>query len=518
MLVVSDLSFALPNGNVLFSHISFSCTAGVTALVGRNGIGKSTLLECINPQQNGVSITGTYQLLQQSASDEVNNHQRVIDALHLGSYYDALERIEVGTPRDSDIDFLEHHWDVRERAQTWLDQAGLSVRLEQTMHQLSGGQRTKLHLIGLLQQSPDLLLLDEPSNHLDQPSTQWLIDQLAKTKSTVLLVSHDKTLLNSVDRFLVLDETGVHPYHLAFTDLREALKKQRQDTLNAVQHAKAQLKKEQREQHDREQKAQRRQRHGEALRASGSQSKMLLDKKKNKAQIQSGAQTKRADQRSEALKQVVSQYQDQQTQVSALNLQLSQPNTTQRRLLDLIQVVLPLGDKTPLTVSLDRGERLRVNGPNGSGKSTLLQCIQGIQTLTSGQLNSRCDALYLDQHLSLLDQSDSPLAFLQERVPNIDYSTTRTLLASIGLRGEHALQPCSMLSGGERMKVALLLISQLPSNGLLILDETDNHLDLDSQDQLAITLDRYQGAVIFVTHQDDWLRTDKVITLQCPTP
>ncbi|SBS30640.1 putative ABC transporter ATP-binding protein YheS [Marinomonas aquimarina] len=514
MLVLSNLSYALPNGDALFSNLSFSCSPSdhVTALIGRNGIGKSTLLRCIAEQVSGVSVSGTLLTYEQASAEHVSA-LRVIDALGQGLYFDALLRVEQGVPEEADIDLLEQHWQVRELATAWLDDAHLSLDLQQPLHTLSGGQRTKVRLIGLFQQQPDVLLLDEPSNHLDKASTQWLIKQLQHTNSTVLLVSHDATLLNSVKHFLVLDEQGVTPHQMDFGSLRALLEKQRQDTQKAISHAKAQLKKEQREQQARELKAEQRQRQGEAERQSGSQSKLLLDRKKNKAQAQTGAQKRVAEQRSQALQVHLRQQQSQQTQVSKLQLSLAGQTKGQRRVLDIFQGVLPYGDATPITISLERGERLRLEGANGSGKSTLIQCILGQQPLLAGELKQHTEALYLDQHLSLLDQYTSPLALLQEQLPRFDLSTLRTLLGSIGLRADRVFLPCSHLSGGERMKVALLLISQLPSEGLLILDETDNHLDLDSQAQLAAALEHYQGALIFVTHQDHWLRADLVLTL-----
>lgn len=514
MLVVSDLSYILPNGDTLFSHLSFSCPGGTTAIIGRNGAGKSTLLECIAQQQRDTTITGTCCLFRQSINDNYSDIPRVIDALHLGEYYDALRRVEHGKPLDTDIDLLEQHWNVVEQAQESLMKANLALELDQPILSLSGGQRTKVQLIGLLQQQPDVLLLDEPSNHLDKQSTQWLIQQLKETPSTVLLVSHDAMLLNSLDRFLVLNETGIHPYHMDFNSLRAQFKKQHHDSIKAIGQAKAKLKKEQREQQIREQKSQQRLRQGEAERTSGSQSKLLLDRRKNKAQEQRGAQARMAEQRSLILKKELQQQQCQQIKTSTLNLHLSSQNKGQRRVLDLIDAVLPFGDKTPLSIFLDRGERLRIDGPNGSGKSTLIQCIQGLKTLESGELNRHVDTLYLDQHLSLRDQFTSPFALLKSQATHLDDSTIRTFLGSIGLRSDHVFLPCSALSGGERMKVALLLISQLPSEGILILDETDNHLDLDSQDQLAATLDNYQGALIFVTHQDKWIRADKIVALK----
>ncbi len=508
MLVIFNLSYALPNGQVLFSNLSFSCQPGVTALIGRNGIGKSSLLHSIAQQRSDTRCL----MHTQEASDAAST-SRVIDALRLGHYYDALQRTMAGQPREEDIEQLEHHWDVIDRANAWLAQAELVLELEQPLVSLSGGQRTKVQLLGLIKQQPEVLLLDEPSNHLDQPSTLWLINQLKHIPSTVLLASHDALLLNHFNQFLVLDEQGIHPYQTDFTNLRQSIKRKREHTLHTIHQAKAQLKKAHLDQQIREQKAQRRQRQGEAKRDSGSQSKMLIDKKKEQAQTQNGAQTRLASQRSQALKDTIIAQQHQLTGRSSLSLQLPQQSKGQRRLLNILAGVLPYGDQHPITLSLNRGQRLRLKGKNGSGKSTLIHCIQGVLALKSGELTRHGNPLYLDQHLSLLDQFPSAFDLFEDHLPELDQSTLRTLLGTIGLHGDKVFQPSHSLSGGERMKVALMLISQLPSDGLLILDETDNHLDLDSQDQLAFTLDQYQGALIFVTHQEHWIRTDKTLEL-----
>lgn len=514
MLVISNLSYALPNGDALFSNLSFSCSQSdrISAVIGRNGIGKSTLLQCIANQMSGVNICGTIQTYQQISVDEVHD-LRVIDALGLGQYFDALKRVENGTLFNTDIDLLEHHWDVIERAEQWLKAANLPLELTQPLQQLSGGQRAKTRLVGLLKQAPDVLLLDEPTNHLDQASTQWLIGELKKTNSTVLLVSHDRQLLRSVQRFLVLDEHGITPYNTNFESLRSLLIKQHEDRQNAIIDAKYRLKKERQAQQAREQKAEQRQRKGEAKRQAGSQSKLLLDRKKDKAQVHNGAQKRLAEQRHQSLTANLHQHQSQRTNVCHLKLSLSSQPKGKHRVLDIIEGILPYGDRTPITLSLDRGERLRLEGPNGSGKSTLIQCIQGELQLSSGHLIRHGKTLYLDQHLSILDQFSSTFELFQRFLPELDPSTVRTFLATIGLRGDRVFLPCCQLSGGERMKAAVLLISLLSSEALLILDETDNHLDLDSQDQLAAILEGYQGALIFASHQEKWIRTDKVIRL-----
>jgi ATPase subunit of ABC transporter with duplicated ATPase domains len=172
--------------------------------------------------------------------------------------------------------------------------------------------------------------------------------------------------------------------------------------------------------------------------------------------------------------------------------------------LHLSELVLPYVKNVPLTLTVHQGERWHIQGRNGSGKSTLLRVIAGLEQPIAGncEVHGRC--VYLDQHFSLLDENESALGNLQrlQRLhPDSSETSLRTELAGLRMRGDKALQPLKELSGGERLKVALLAVligENAPT--LLLLDEPDNHLDLDSRLLLEQTLADYPGALLVVSH------------------
>ena len=169
--------------------------------------------------------------------------------------------------------------------------------------------------------------------------------------------------------------------------------------------------------------------------------------------------------------------------------------------LHLSELVLPYVHHAPLTLTVQQGERWHIRGRNGSGKSTLLRVMAGLEQPLAGfcEVHGRC--VYLDQHFSLLDETESALSNLQRLHPDSSATQLRTELAGLRLRGDKALQPLRELSGGERLKVALLTVlvgGNAPT--LLLLDEPDNHLDLDSRLLLEQTLADYPGALLVVSH------------------
>ena len=151
-------------------------------------------------------------------------------------------------------------------------------------------------------------------------------------------------------------------------------------------------------------------------------------------------------------------------------------------------------------MSLNMGEKVHIAGGNGSGKSTLLNTITGDIELLSGEINSKLDVIYLDQHFNLLDSGTDMVENLRKLCPHLSLGELRNLLASIGFRGDSVFKLVADLSGGERMKLAVLAASHQKSASLLLLDEPDNHLDIESKIMLAEAIAAYSGSVLLVSH------------------
>ncbi|SKA70334.1 ATP-binding cassette domain-containing protein [Enterovibrio nigricans] len=175
------------------------------------------------------------------------------------------------------------------------------------------------------------------------------------------------------------------------------------------------------------------------------------------------------------------------------------------RLFSILNGKLPFGTESPVTMFMKPNQRMHLQGSNGSGKSTLLKVLKGEISLLGGELHLNMPIFYLDQHVSLLNNVLPMLECLRHFCPHMKEMDARTLLAGIGFRRDSVFRQVGALSGGEKMKLAILIISHQDKMPLLLLDEPDNHLDISSKILLAETLKHYQGAMILVSHDQSFV-------------
>ena len=162
--------------------------------------------------------------------------------------------------------------------------------------------------------------------------------------------------------------------------------------------------------------------------------------------------------------------------------------------------MLAFGSSQPVNLQVGEGDKLHLQGGNGSGKSTLLKTLTGRLPLQAGELHVNTPLCYLDQHFSSVLPTLSLLDNLLQQCPALSESDARTLLAGIGFRRDSVFNPAETISGGEKMKLAMLIVSHQPQQPFLLLDEPDNHLDLNAKILLAAALNRYQGGFILISH------------------
>ncbi|MBE0506235.1 MAG: ABC-F family ATP-binding cassette domain-containing protein [Marinospirillum sp.] len=500
LLDARSITFSFNQGTSLFQNLSFQLQLHRTGLVGRNGCGKSTLLALLTGQLQ----PDAGQILQHGSLawlSQLRDPQSSVAAfLGIEASLKALQRLQQGQGDTTDLELIADRWLLGEELQQLLKSLALPADPYLPLAQLSGGQQTQLALHWLFSHPADLLLLDEPSNHLDAAGRKWLADQLQQFRGGLLLISHDQQLLEQMDEILELDTTGIRSYRGNFSFWQQQRSLERQALQRALDNTSQRLQEAQHQAQLSRERAARRARTGKQQRASGSQGKLLMDMKKNRAEQHSGQQSRLRDQQQQQLLQEQQVLRQQQARLDEQKLHLPAQLNGKGRLLDVIELQLPRGQQTPLTFSLDQGQKMQLCGNNGSGKSTLLQVLLGSLSTTSGEVRLHTHPCYLDQHFSLLDIHTSALQNLQQAAPGLPESDARTLLANIGLRRERAALLVASLSGGERMKLALLLATRQPDVGLLLLDEPDNHLDLDSKAQLAELLKSWPGALLLVSH------------------
>ena len=520
-LIATQLSFQLDSGEWLFKELNFNLAPGLTGLIGRNGVGKSLLVSLLLGKQAPTKGTVTCQQnianYSQLPSELLHSSQRISDYLGITEKLQALKEIEQGSFQQQYFDLIGDDWQIAENTSEKLKHIGISADLTSFCHQLSGGQLALLQLYRLFKQQPSILILDEPSNHLDSAGKAWLINEIKQFKGKLLVVSHDRALLREMDNIYHLTGLGLQLYKGGYEEFFTQSTMQMNALHRQINNLKSKQKLIVKEGQKNREKAQQRESKGHRLRASGSQSKILLDAKKDKATKALSALKISSQNQQNRNQHKLDQLVAKQETIKPQTLYFQQVDQGKKRtLLTLSQCQLHYGSKQPITFTLNQTEKIALKGRNGCGKSTLLKAIKGQHQDYSGYLTLNSNTVYLDQHFSLLSTNLSMLELLQQQCQNLNSSDARTLLAGIGFRKNSVYRKVHHLSGGEKMKLAMLVVSHQAESPLLLLDEPDNHLDIESKQLLASTLKGYAGSFILVSHDSDFIaesNVDRIIEL-----
>jgi ATPase subunit of ABC transporter with duplicated ATPase domains len=512
VLLCRQFQWTHPGLELLHPAIDLQLEHKAQALVGLNGCGKSLFLRCLAAQEAGLAYSGElhwqqpfYYLSQQ----EPDLNQKISCYLRLDALFDALERVEAGGLEQADFDRIGDRWLAKAELSQWLLDLNLPADPTLPLRALSGGQLMKLRLAKAFA-TEQFLLLDEVSNHLDQQARLWLQQQLQQHQAGYLLVSHDVALLSTVDCIYQLSPLGLEKYQGNYQDFLQQSQSQQQQL---------------QQQNDKLKKQQSRQRHQQQLLLEQQQQKHQQAKKNkahaNQAPILLGRKAQLAEQSHGRLQlQVQAQQQELSAQRQQLQRQLDYRDVPKLPSVAAAKVcsgpvlycdglVLPYGSKTPLSFQLTVQQRGVVTGGNGSGKSTLLKVLAGFIQPTQGKVQVKQQLWYLDQHLSLLDNFPGAVEAIRALTMSQQESQIRTSLSGIGLGAQRLTLPTQQLSGGERMKLLLLILALQPYAPFLLLDEPDNHLDFQALAMLKSFLQSYPAGFMLVTHQDaQWQQID----------
>ncbi|MCK9542738.1 MAG: ATP-binding cassette domain-containing protein [Novosphingobium sp.] len=505
-LTLDGVACSAPDGTPLFSDLTLAIGREAVGLVGRNGSGKTTLLEAIaglRPLAAGrIACTGRVGLLRQ---DHGADGTTVADALGAGPALARLARIERGEA--SGEDFAEADWTLPARLDDALAGAGLPpLDPGRAMGSLSGGERMRVRIAALLLPRPDILLLDEPTNNLDRDGRDAIARLLADWPGAALVASHDRALLQGMDRIVELTAAGVHIVGGGWDAFDEQRTAERMRAAAALQRAEGDVKLARRERQRETEKQARRDKHGRAVAAKGIDPRIYLGRQKQRAEKTAaryrtvgGELVERAD---ETLA-------DARTQVERLNpirIELPASRLSARHLLvDACDMVCERGGKNlfgPLDLRVRGPERIALTGPNGAGKTSLVRLILGLDEPVSGSIVAdRSRIALLDQHLSLLASAETAVEAVMRLNPSMTRHEAHEALAAFGFRNVWADRRVDGLSGGERVRLALACLfagAQPPQ--MLILDEPTNHLDIAAVELLETALRGYDGAIVCVSH------------------
>jgi len=339
----------------------------------------------------------------------------------------------------------------------------------------------------------------------------------------LVMISHDRTLLELMDEIVELSPIGLAVYGGNYSHYVAAREQEQQAFQATLQGERTQAKREQREMAVQMERQQRRYARGDRNARDGSQTKLITNAQKERCENSQGKLR---------LNQQLAREQQQQRIADArarcaadIQRIMLPPETVApngKLVLQLNDLVLPFGHVAPISFTLTGPLRMAITGANGSGKSTLLQVIAGRLAPRAGEVICTVEVGWLDQHAGLEHPDRTAVQWLHESNPELPEAEARTRLAQLGIDADRVLLQTAQLSGGERLKIALaaLLHAHRPPQ-LLLLDEPDNHLDLPSKLALEQMLGQYQGALLVVSHDDAFIEAlgvDQTLHLLRPRP
>ncbi len=522
MLILQNISYTHPNKNLLFDHINLTVNNhGKLALIGDNGSGKSTLLKIISKELQPLSG----QLLVNAEPYYVPqifgqyNHLKIGQALKVENKLNALKEILNGNLSGENYTTLNNDWTIEERCNEALKYWQLSnLDLSQKMETLSGGQKTKVFLAGISIHHPKLVLLDEPSNHLDIAGRQILYDFIKSTQNTLIIVSHDRKLLNLLDKVAELSKHGITIYggnYDFYTDQKQIENNALNQDLQNKEKALRKAKEKERETLERQQKLDSR---GKGKKEKAGVARIMMNTLRNNAE---NSTSKIKGVHAEKIGDIKKELQELRSALPDIDkMKFGFDNSALHKgkiLFNAAEINYGYNHnslwKNNLTFQITSGERLVLKGLNGSGKTTLIKIILGkLEPQTGTIYRADNKTVYVDQDYSLIDNQLKVYEQAQQ------FNTSALQEHEIKIRLNRFLftkddwdKSCSALSGGEKMRLILccLTISN-KSPDIIILDEPANNLDIQNIEILTAGINEYQGTLIVVSHDETFLEETKI--------
>ena len=505
MITINDIAVNF-GGTTLFSDVSFAINENdKIALMGKNGAGKSTLLKIIagqsKPSSGNISapkdaviaylpqhlLTSDNATVMEEASkafgeifkmkaeiDQINEQLTIRTDYESDAYMKLIERVSDLSEKFYAIDEVNYEAEVEKIL------AGLGFMREDFTRQtseFSGGWRMRIELAKILLQKPDLILLDEPTNHMDIESIQWLEDFLINSAKAVVVISHDKTFVDNItNRTIEVTMGRIYDYKAKYTHYLELRKDRRMHQQKAYDE----------------------------------QQRMIADNQEFIDRFKGTfSKTLSVQSRVKMLEKIVP-VQIDEIDTSALRLKFPPAARSGQYPVIVKEMTKSYGNHTVFqdaNIVIERGQKVAFVGKNGEGKSTMIKAIMKQLDLDSGSVEIGHNAqigYFAQNQASLLDEN----ATIFETIDNIAVGEIRTkikdILGAFMFHGDDVTKKVKVLSGGEKTRLAMIKLLLEPVN-LLILDEPSNHLDMKTKDIIKDALREFEGTLILVSHDRDFL-------------
>jgi ATPase subunit of ABC transporter with duplicated ATPase domains len=518
MITLQNISYIHSDREWLFDNVNLSIRSKEkAALTGNNGVGKSTLLKIIageiSPSAGTVTVSSKPCYVPQIVGQF--DHLTVSQALGIADKLNALSAILSGNMTETNWSILNDDWTIEERCKEALSSWQLAgLNLNEKLGKLSGGQKTKVFLAGLQIHRSEIALLDEPTNHMDLTGRTRLYRFVRETSCTLIVVSHDRTLLNQLNKICELNRHGIKVYGGNYDFYKEQKTLENESLISDLEEKQKSLRKAKEIERETLERKQRQNARGKNQQKKEGTPKAMIDKMKNDSE-NSAAHLKGVHSgKINAIAQELSDLRKEIPCRDKIKFGFDSPALHKGKILvEAKGINYTYGKKQIWRKNLDfqivSGERIVIKGDNGSGKTTLLRLILGTVEPTCGTLFRAINSsIYIDQDYSILDVNMA----VYEQAQAFNHSMLQE--HEIKIRLDRFLFPkecweksCAVLSGGEKMRLllcCLTITSQSPD--IIVLDEPTNNLDIQNMEILTNSINEYQGTLIVVSHDSCFVK------------
>lgn len=526
---IQQISYIHPDKEILFSDLNFSIRKGQRlGLVGNNGCGKSTLLQIIAGQLSPSSGTvvrpdDIYYIPQHFGQYD---SLTIAQALRIDQKQQALQAILAGDTSNENFRILNDDWNIEERSMAALNTWGLGeFTLSYPIYLLSGGEKTRVFLTGTTIHNPSLILMDEPTNHLDLSGRQRLYSWVEKCRSTLLVVSHDRTLLNLLPEICELEKHQITYYGGNYEFYKKQKMIMQQALQQRIEEKDKALKLAQKISRETAERRDKQNVRGEKANIKKGVPRIMLNALKSKSEQSTSKLSNIHQEKTEKIANERNQLQNSLSPVTTLKTDFSSSSLHTGKILVTAKEInfsyqnadnYPESNQTknflwhsPISFQIRSGDRITIEGNNGSGKTTLLKLItKQLQPLTGSLIKAEFTYIYLNQEYSIIDDRKSILEQAYTfNTRNLPEHELKTILNRYLFPATVWEKPCKKLSGGEKMRLAfcsLMINNHTPD--MFILDEPTNNLDIQSIDIITSTIKNYAGTIIAISHDSYFIK------------